>query len=131
MGQYHLQDQPKTKTVEHNKDLCFTIVYEHTNDPYVVNFWCYDIEGWLDDGKPLYHKKDSPSYPDPVETIEEAEMFLHGDVKWDGCSNWYFDEQNIGMLHGCSRQDVTRFGDVLGRCWDIAKGVMEKQGTKE
>jgi hypothetical protein len=74
-----------------------------------VDFVVYDIEGWRhsDCGR------DAPS-------INESEPYLHGNVKWDGCSNWYFDEQDRVMLHGCNKSDLLRLGQVMAECWDWA-----------
>lgn len=71
-----------------------------------------------------FHKKDSPHWPDPVEDINQADRFLHGSVKWDGCSNWYFDQQDRCMLHGCSQQDLLDIGEVMARCWGWTEEAM-------
>jgi hypothetical protein len=104
--------------VRHFRELEFTVVAKpHSHH---VEFTVYDIEGWSESGEPVWHKADSDRYPDPVNTLEAAESYLHGSVKWDGCSNWHFDEQDRVMLHGCGRRDVLRFGEVLAMCWDWA-----------
>ena len=87
-----------------------------------VDFKVYAHDGvCCDSGMPFFHAKDSPSYPDPVETTAEADVFASGDVKFDGCSNWNIDENARAMLHGCSRDDLLNIGKVLAECWDIAK----------
>ena len=90
---------------------------------YYVNFTVYDTDGFgcNEAGEPtvpLYHKSGSPCYPDPVESLNDAEPYLHGGVKWDGCSNWHFDEQDRVMLHGCTRSDLERIGAIMAACWD-------------
>lgn len=106
--------------IRHDKALGFTIVA--TPHDYHVDFVIYDIEGWVEgatDGVfdvPTWHRAGSSS--DWAKTLEEAEPYLHGSVKWDGCSNWHFDEQDRVMLHGCRREDVLRFGEVMAKCWD-------------
>lgn len=111
----------------HLKDLYFTVVAKVFE--YRVEFKIYDIEGWGEGGtevvydKPLWHKLNSPHYPDFVDSLEEADVYLHGTIKWDGCSDWQFDEQEKGCLHGCTRKDIQRFGDVMGYCWDWASEV--------
>jgi len=110
--------------IRHSQELGFTIVaVPHSHH---VEFTVYDVEAWQEGEKsgvfdmPLWHKAGTGSYPAPVDTLDEAEPYLHGSVKWDGCSNWHFDEQDRAMLHGCCRKDVLRFGEVMALCWDWA-----------
>lgn len=98
-------------------DLKFTVVA--VKNEHCVDFAIYEIDK-CDSNKEIvfWHKKNSDIYPDPVKTLDEADIFLHGSIKWDGCSNWYFDEQDKAMLHGCTRDDLVRFGEMMARCWD-------------
>ena len=106
--------------IYHFSEYNFTVIanaYE-----YHVEYTIYDHEETEDDG-PMYHKKDSDYYPDPVENVEDADIYMHGYIKWDGCSNWYIDEQDRGMLHGCTRNDCKRAGDIIARCWDLTRAL--------
>lgn len=96
------------------QDLSFTViamVHSHS-----VVFTIYEIMAW--------EEGDVPLYGDYSDSLETAAVFLHGSVKWDGCSNWHFDAQDACMLHGCSREDLTRMGEVMGRCWDWAAQLL-------
>jgi hypothetical protein len=110
--------------VRHFNALNFTVVAAASENR--VAFTIYDIEGWREGANtgvcdvPLYHEVGASSHTCPVECIEDSEPYLHGEVKWDGCSNWHFDEQDRVMLHGCSRADIQRIGDLMGACWDWA-----------
>ena len=111
----------KPEFTKHLRELDFTVVaqvHEHW-----VDYAIYDIEGWQDNA-PCWHKAGSMHYPDDVSRLEEAEPYLHGTVKWDGCSNWHFDEQDRVMLHGCSKADVQRFGDVMAYCWEWTRELL-------
>ena len=113
---------PLERRIRHSEPLGFTIVAEPHE--YYVEYTIYDIEGWSEGNVagvydvPNWHRAGADTHPDFVKTLEEAEPYLHGSVKWDGCSNWHFDEQERVMLHGCSRADVLRFGEVMAMCWD-------------
>lgn len=50
---------------------------------------------------------------------------ISGFVKWDGCSNWHFPSVNDCMFHGCSRSDLTRFGELMAVCWDMTPKLCE------
>ena len=79
-------------------------------DEYHVNFQIYD----------LWDCENNLSFTPPRENT----IFLSGGVKWDGCSNWKFDEQERVMLHGCSREDLVIFGQIMAECWDWAFDLM-------
>ena len=55
-----------------------------------------------------------------TDDISEAERFLHGSIKWDGCSNWHFDIQDDCMIHFCSAQDAAAIGVLFAELYRIA-----------
>lgn len=109
------------KHIKHIESLDFTVVADVGDS--LVSFDIYDIEGW-GEGEcpgvfdiPLWHKEGAKHYPDSVLDLDVAERYLHGSVKWDGCSDWHFDEQDRNMLHSCSLHGLQRLGDVMTFCW--------------
>lgn len=98
-------------------DINFTVIA--TAKEYCVDYLVYEIVAYSPDNDPLWQTKDSNYSPNPCSDISNAEVFINGSVKWDGCSNWYFDEQERGMIHGCNKDDLTRIGHVMGLCWDM------------
>jgi hypothetical protein len=62
----------------------------------------------------------SGSRPDPTDDLSKAERFLHGSIKWDGCSNWHFDIQDDCMIHFCSAQDAAAIGVLFAELYRIA-----------
>jgi hypothetical protein len=102
-----------TTHTRHEIELGFTIVANPKE--YHVSYFIYDI---VSSDPLLWPRIGSVAGPDGVDKIEDAEVYLHGFVKWDGCSNWYFDRQDRVMLHGCSKADLQRFGDVMALCWE-------------
>jgi hypothetical protein len=99
--------------IRHEMDLGFTIVAdpkEHRVDYAIYDMAAVDPLLWPCVG--------GITGSDMTGNLEDAEVYLHGEVKWDGCSNWHFDEQDRVMLHGCSKSDVQRFGDVMALCWE-------------
>lgn len=105
-----------TRLIKHDRNLDFTIVAE-VHD-HRVAFTLYDVMGWQEGDVPLWHKAGGLVRPDPADSLDDAEPFLHGEVKWDGTSAWRLDEQQEGVWEGGSRKDVQRFGDVMALCWD-------------
>lgn len=62
--------------------------------------------------------------------IEKSDKLIEGAIKWDGCSHNNFapDESNRGYIHGCSRQDLMRLGELYRRLFDIAMERMPNNG---
>ena len=58
---------------------------------------------------------------DRTSDIEQARVFLEGDLKWDGCCNFQFPEQNECMLHTCGRHDMAGIGELLLFIYDLGK----------
>ena len=123
---------PSTRLIKHLPELDFTIVA--VTHECRVDFKIYEVIGWAESTTLgiydvpefyIYHAENVRL----TESIQEAELFLHGEVKWDGCSNWHFDEQDRGMLHGCTRQELLRFGEVMAACWDWAAEIFGPSWT--
>lgn len=94
-------------------DLKFTVIAEAQS--HSVDFKIYDIASYDTGTKvPMYEVDINKQTTE----IDKALVFAHGFVKWDGCSNWFFDTQEEGMIHGCSRSDIERIGAILAECWD-------------
>lgn len=108
--------------VRHFPDLGYSVVAEPHG--HHVSFNVHEIVGVEENGTVLWQRAGSAFNREYATSIDEAQIFLHGDVKWDGCSNWHFDEQDRVMLHGCSREDLTNMGAVMGQCWDWAKELL-------
>ncbi len=92
---------------------------------YVVDFEAYEI----------HHIKDSafvfemPGRPNEfTKEFHNAQRYLHGDVKWDGCSNWHFDIQDGCMIHFCSVEETQEISRLFEKMYEIAKEVT---GTTE
>lgn len=95
-------------------NLDYTILVDYKD--YHIEFTIVAIQGYdLDGDKPWYGEHCDIKDPNL------APKFLHGHIKWDGCSNWYFDEQEEGMLHFCGRKYATDIGVLMGKMYDIAK----------
>jgi hypothetical protein len=92
-------------------------------ESYYVKFELFEIAGTIQDGPMTGTRIYAPMNDYP--TLGNAPVYAHGSVKWDGCSDWYFDEQNRCCLHGCSRENLTNLGDALAACWDWAGELIE------
>ena len=108
-------------STKHFKDLGYFVVAEP--HPYFVDYKIYQVEGVLASYEPIFHRAGSRSYPDPVDTFDESEVYVSGSVRRDGCSNWHFDEQDRAMLHGCTKFDLLNLGKILAECWEMTSDL--------
>ena len=92
-----------------------------------VDFDVYEINGYTESPTephvfdvPNYTKEDSEDGRDDFVTDPaKADKFLHGGIKWDGCSNWWFDEQEKGMLHFCGKEGAAGLGALMQKMYEI------------
>lgn len=55
---------------------------------------------------------------------KKGEMFLHGSIKWDGCSNWSFPTKV--MLHFCRRAETQTISPLFDLLYSIAKAEIPR-----
>lgn len=107
------------------------ITYEDVGDEFgfrlrweVQDHWAdvraYEVVAIGAEGK-LYQRKDSSFSPDPVESLDEAEVYLEGYIKWDGCS-----ELDMGCPHWCGPGDWQKHIKLLEHIWRTAFELMGK-----
>ena len=85
---------------------------------HVIEFQVLRVFGESDDGT-IEWGNDEDAMTRPTQSLAEASVYMSGGLKWDGCMNMQFDEQDRVMLHFCGKADATRIGDVLGRIYDV------------
>ncbi len=68
---------------------------------------------------PMFPRKDSYTSPDHVLETENAEPYLEGTLKWDGCS-----DINQGDHHGCDEQFFIKHSLLLRYLWTRAHQLM-------
>ena len=81
---------------------------------YYVDFDVYRLTLYDDgEGTPLKFINENI----PTLDITKAERFLTGHIKWNCCSNFLFDDGDY--LHSCTREELTRFGELFNRLFDL------------
>jgi hypothetical protein len=114
--------------IEHWDDEAITVIFTH--DEYAVYFRAVEIiataivgpgdfkadRGWT--------KKGAVNSSELVYDPMEAERYIDGHVKWDGCSNINFgDESSDGYMHFCGREGIEQMSKVLlrvfARCGEL------------
>jgi hypothetical protein len=111
--------------VRHFDDLRFTVTAELHENECSVAFKCYRFVLDTSSGERHYPEPDAACNFPGVLTIDESEVYISGSVRFDGCSNWMFDESNRGTnLHFCSREEFAEISELMARCWDWAKELI-------
>jgi hypothetical protein len=117
-----------TRVVRHNTNEMVTVVAiprDHYVDFYLYPIAAHDVilgpSGLIgtDDtvGKIYYQRDGATSGGDRVTDLAEAEMFMYGDIRASGCSDWIFVE--APAIHCCSRKDIMQFGEWPAMCWNL------------
>jgi len=92
-----------------------------------VEFFVAEIIGREanDESKILYPIKNAQSLPgDSTTGFDEAERYLEGSVKWDGCAHYYFGDDDA-YLHVCGVAPAKLLATVINtvhrRCGELLK----------
>ena len=110
-------DSPIAPITKSFPDLGFLVVAQPSE--YLVDYKIYDVIGYdTADNEFVYERAGATDSMDTTKDLAEAQIFIQGHIKWDGCSNWSFDVQDECMLHCCDRHDLERIGLILATCWD-------------
>lgn len=97
----------------------FVVSYEAKE--YLFSFVAYSVASTGENGDdPDFERLGSESSYDRTPNLSEAQPFVSGDLKRDGCANFKFDEQEHVMLHTCSKEEAVEIGLLLGAIYDLA-----------
>lgn len=108
---------------KHFTDLGFTIVARPAS--HYVEYLVYRHDAVDENKAPMFHRKGSAMWPDPVATLEEADVYMKMDVKWDCCVNWIFPGMQANKYaHACSREELENVGKVQVICYDWTKEII-------
>ncbi len=110
------------KQTYHFEYLGFSVIAEPNS--HKVDYKVYKIGGKNHDDQLIWCKDTDHGCNGYCDKLEEADLYLHGYVKWDGCSNWHFDEQDDVMLHFCEREQMENIGKILTKCYDLTEGLI-------
>ena len=121
-----MKDNRVHHIIRHVDELGFTVSGEVRTDRVV--FKVYEVKEGVNDGKSgegirTYAHKDSRR--DFSLTIENAMVWLSGDVRSDGTSNWWFNDDNGQGLHACCFAELVKFSEIMMFCWKFTSEVLE------
>lgn len=95
----------------------------------VVDHWAdvtvYDVVSYSNESEgsqKFFNRKGYTASNDHVSKIEEAEPYLEGFVKWDGCT-----ELNQGQPHWCGPSDYKKHIAILKYIWIRSHQLMGRE----
>lgn len=100
-------------------DLGFGVRYWPTKgaEQHVIDFEVLEVFSELGEGRFEWMGPDDKG-PNPVEDAHAAKVYCSGHLKWDGCMNMRFDEQEQCMLHFCGKDAAGNIGRLLERIYE-------------
>lgn len=113
--------------VEHfGGDYGVTVVF--TLDAHVAFFAAEIVARSMPDDAPLYTKNGARASCDHVEDPRQAERFIAGSVKWDGCSHVTFGDEDA-YIHMCGREAFDKLATVLPQIYERCGELMKARGV--
>lgn len=95
------------------------VMYDYCVNSVVHGFVVVKVSGERED---LYYEYDDDGANEFSQDINLADVYLYGSVKWDGCSNWmYPDQEDNTMLHFCSMEEARLVAEVMSFAYRIAE----------
>lgn len=107
----------------------YLIVIDNTTYECVINFTIY-VNCAIPESRdtPFFHQKDA-DIPGFTEKTEEAEVFLDGAIRFDGCSNWDFNNVT-GATHFCGKDDAISLGRLMEYLYNLAEKYFTERGIQ-
>jgi len=114
-----------TELFYHN-DIGYTIQAEYKE--HVINFIVYrNMTYGLSEDEPVSWLKKGGGWQEETSIIEEAEDYVHGFIKWDGCSNWEYSKDTDIMIHFCGSNEAEFAAKVIPLCYKIASEYYKEE----
>ena len=88
---------------------------------FIVEFQVFKHIAWDAEGYHLYHLRGASTSDKHTQKYEEADRFIMGSIKWDGCSDLHFFPDEKGHEHFCGEAAATSCGIVLAAVFRYAK----------
>lgn len=115
-----MSDEPKPVVEDILGTYGFRLVWsvqDHCASVEAYKVECFDIEG-----NPLFWRDGSPHNGDATPDYEDAESYLEGFVKWDGCT-----ELNQGQPHWCGPEDYKKHFKLLEHIYKRSFELMGRE----
>lgn len=95
-----------------------------------VDFFAAEVTGTdVDETNPIYWRIGATSsMDDPATELKDAERYVEGSVKWDGCSHLWFGDENA-YIHVCGKSDFVKLATTLAAIYERCGQLMKENGS--
>jgi hypothetical protein len=106
-----------TETFELLADECAGFVVRYDVEDYFVNFEVFGIVTTVN-GVREFHRRGANDGMDTTPVLDDADVEMHGMIKWDGCSSVSYPASYDCMQHLCGRGDWEEWGKLYMALYD-------------
>jgi len=92
-----------------------------------IDFFAAEVTSVALGGIKCYWRKGADSSMDDTEDFNDAERYISGSVKWDGCSHFNFGDEE-GYLHLCGGSDIGKLQNTLRVIYERCGALMKANG---
>lgn len=119
-----MSDEKKTFTEDVLGEFGFRVVWSYL--PHWADFKVYEINGRYDgSGEAIFGKASWKNSSETVTDVAEAEPYMTGSVKWDGCS--HLDFGRGGYLHFCGMDCYAKHCALMKYLWEKSRELVGKE----
>lgn len=118
----------KKEMIESYPELLLTVIYSYSE--HWTDFRAYEIIYTEDTGKHFYEIKGSTGSGDETSDIKEAQTYIKGVVKWDGCCHYYFGDED-GYIHLCGGGNIKNLMEVVKKIYNRSGELMSSRDKIE
>lgn len=117
-------EEEKTVRIEDTPgDFGFRVRFEY--DSTWCEFVAFEKVSRDADGRPYFYEKDAVSSRQETISIADAEPYIMGYIKYDGCAEISFSE------HLCGMESFQAHCELLKFLWNRARGLMSSSYVEE
>jgi len=115
-----------TKFITHNIDsngYTKFVIFSYNINVAVQGFIV--LRTWGEDSKGLlYEYEDEDGAILGLHDHNKSDVFMQGAVKWDGCSNWTFENQENCAIHFCGEEEAALLGTIMRAAYNITRDII-------
>ena len=125
-----MSDKPKGRITRTFRGAGYTVRVWPRN-PSVLTFEVYEVIGTEADGNVLWQRAGAANSCDFSKTgLDDAEWYMRGDLKWDGCVNYNVNQEEC-MLHVCGPGAFVAIAALWHELYRLAQSFMPHHSWAE